>query len=743
MALTFSLSAALLAILVQRWVRDYMHVFERYSDPLKSARLRQYLYDGCEGWYMPIIAEAVPGLVHVSLFLFLVGLGDSVLNINTTVGLGTAIPIAIGGLFYIFTMFAPILNPQSPYRNSISGLVWWLMQRVYGRKYKDRTAPEKLKLVSSDMSKGQMQLAMEETKERKGRDECAIRWLVHNLKEDAEMESFAVAIPGSFNTKWGVEVWKTVSNVAEDEGKFPVGPGLSTVMNLPERIQSLVPTSQRPRIPRNPIGSFSRLARTRNANGSATITRAPHPASVLISIGGENVVRDLSRRIARLLETCSSPDLFSGKDQWRKRTRACVETTASLVCCTNTKLEWFGDIRKVLSDLGVVENTREHPETGSDQLFIVRWTCLSIVVLRSALDQESLREELEYAVTYLEDQASADVSSGERALNNAQEIDLDFWQVLQSIQDLGKASSWGVDLTPGQLREKLLSCESQISMLECISNKSKSSEELSLYLSAFANELDRATRNLVRQLPGVQFDESPFEIASFSGALDFFTAPVGPQLIFPRRHLRALCSLGTRLRDIVQGRNPEDSDSEFRETFHCLQIMEKVDWPTFSRCTIERQLARLQDLRDSGGFGVTIELFFVAHGHLFSTSASETESHHWLYVGTFKSITSDWEKYQDSHGTQQVLLGIVCDIAMRRPQRGDPSDIVIPSYIADMLLELLCKVLEGQTGLHVDDAVARLRTSLPSIYGERKKFVERVLEGITQSRGADSMPLPP
>jgi hypothetical protein len=85
MALAFSLSAALLAILVQQWVRDYMHVFQRYSDLQKSARMRQYLYEGSEGWYMPIAAEAVPGLLHVSLFLFFAGLADSTLNINTTI----------------------------------------------------------------------------------------------------------------------------------------------------------------------------------------------------------------------------------------------------------------------------------------------------------------------------------------------------------------------------------------------------------------------------------------------------------------------------------------------------------------------------------------------------------------------------------------------------------------------------------------------------------------------------------
>ncbi|KAI0277490.1 hypothetical protein BGY98DRAFT_918201, partial [Russula aff. rugulosa BPL654] len=117
MALIFSLTAALLAILVQQWVRDYMHVFQRYSDPLKSARLRQYLHEGSERWHMPRVADAIPGLLHISLFLFFAGLVDSLLHINTTVGLYAAIPIGIGVLLYIFTIFAPIIYPQSPYQS--------------------------------------------------------------------------------------------------------------------------------------------------------------------------------------------------------------------------------------------------------------------------------------------------------------------------------------------------------------------------------------------------------------------------------------------------------------------------------------------------------------------------------------------------------------------------------------------------------------------------------------------------
>src|SRR5216683_1688945 len=131
MALVFSLSAALLATLVRQWVRDYMHVFLRYSDPLKSARLRQYLYEGLEGWYMPVVVEAVPGLLQVSLFLFFVGLCDLVMNINTTIGVSTTIPIGVIGLFYVVTTIAPVKYPQSPYKNSFSALIWYLIQKLF------------------------------------------------------------------------------------------------------------------------------------------------------------------------------------------------------------------------------------------------------------------------------------------------------------------------------------------------------------------------------------------------------------------------------------------------------------------------------------------------------------------------------------------------------------------------------------------------------------------------------------
>jgi hypothetical protein len=427
MALVFSLSAALLAILVQQWVRDYMHVFQRYSDPLKSARLRQYLHEGSEGWYMPVVAEAVPGLLHVSLFLFLVGLCDFVLSINTTVGLSTTVPIAITGFLYIFTTFAPVIYPQSPYQNSFSGLIWYLIQKLGGRRFKDRGLDGTSRSVSLNMAEGQMQLAMEETEDRKGRDERAIRWLVSNMTEDAEMESFAMAVPGSFNSKWGLEVWKEVSNPIEDENR-----------------DSSPPT-----------------------NTTSLLSAPPPPRSHCHSIAQirEDVIHELSTRLVHLFETRKNRGLFSSDELWRKRTRACVETTAALVCCAGVELGQFGDMTRLLGDIGSDQKMRESSLVGKDQSFVMRWTCLSLVTIRPILESDGeLQFDARRALLRLEGKAGHDTSDEQR-IPNVIEI---FDQALKRLNELPSALIWGGNWTEKQVKEVLRNYESQIAALEHI-----------------------------------------------------------------------------------------------------------------------------------------------------------------------------------------------------------------------------------------------------------------------------------
>jgi hypothetical protein len=87
---------------------------------------------------MPMVAEAVPGCLHISLFLFSIGLADSLFNINTTVGISTIVPIGICCLLYILTIFLPIISPQSPYQNSFSGIIWFLFRKLHVWNYRDQ-----------------------------------------------------------------------------------------------------------------------------------------------------------------------------------------------------------------------------------------------------------------------------------------------------------------------------------------------------------------------------------------------------------------------------------------------------------------------------------------------------------------------------------------------------------------------------------------------------------------------------
>jgi hypothetical protein len=52
--------------------------------------------------------------------------------------------------------------------------------------------------------------AMKVTKSRMDRDVRAIQWLVDNINGSNEMQTFVLAIPGSFNRSGGRNVWKGV-----------------------------------------------------------------------------------------------------------------------------------------------------------------------------------------------------------------------------------------------------------------------------------------------------------------------------------------------------------------------------------------------------------------------------------------------------------------------------------------------------------------------------------------------------
>ncbi|KAH8984563.1 hypothetical protein EDB86DRAFT_2962613 [Lactarius hatsudake] len=152
---------------------------------------------------------------------------------------------------------------------------------------------------------------------------------------------------------------------------------------------------------------------------------------------------------------------------------------------------------------------------------------------------------------------------------------------------------------------------------------------------------------------------------------------------------------------------------------------------------MERQLWRLQDLRDGGGFGYWVELFFLMANPLTHIPLS-LDTHSALIVGTFKAITSNWRQHKHSIGTQHVILNLVCDLAIH--DRGLLSDIVLPRYITDELLVFLENMVEGQSGSHIDDAMKELddaikeKDDVPEWAIEIRLFRTKAVEVISRSR---------
>ena len=659
MALTFSLSAALLAILVQQWVRDYMHIFQRYSDPLKSARIRQYLYEGAEGWYMPIVVEVVPGLLHVSLFLFFVGLGDSTLNINTTIGLSTTVPIGICGLLYIFTTLAPVIYPQAPYQNTFSGFIWYAIQKSRGRRFKDRDG--EFKSVSTNMAQGQMQLSMEETKDRKDRDKRAIRWLLDNLTEDTEIESFVMSIPGSFNGEWSLEMWAEMS---ENDDMPVVARHSSRLRTIP-----------------NVIGLIPRRFRTRNASRSpqnAMIHRQAlhsdnihHPGTT--SIHERNTIHELCRRIAHLIDTCRNRDVFASDELSRRRAHACIEAMALLVCYADAELGWFGDILQTLGDIGSSEEMRNLSLAGREQTFVVSWTCLSIMAIRAIPRNNVLfKEHAKLAVASFGELRRSDCTD-RAAEKNAREVDETLWGAWERGMNLYRRISSTADT--------VRNIDGMQTFLESFDSETVNLKET----------INEVSHGITRHLPGVYFDFPDSSSEPFlQQTLELFSDPPKLRFISCRQPLNKYLDYLHRI-ERLQGNSP-NSKSELE------RAIKKVFWP---KNHLQRTLWSLQDLRDGGGLGFAVEVFLLTLKELLTTYTSQ-ECYSSLYIITLKAITSDRKRYKHSLGTQNILLDAIAS------EHSFLRAFNYPDYITDELWLLLGDMFEGQTGPHIDSAVQQL-----------------------------------
>ena len=230
MSLVLSLSAALGATLVQYWAREQLQSVQEYDHPLKRARVRQFLDEGAGKWHMDFVVHLVPALIHISLFVFFLGLAESLFNINVATATTTTILIGISALCYLFNIIAPIMDAQSPYQSPLSPMLWkFFFSKFSRRTYEDYSPGGK---INTDMKQGRMELAMSLFEDRKHRDVQAIKWIFGGLREDSELELLVRSIPESFKSNWGKAVLQAA--VTDVDGREGSGARCNNILTVPE-----------------------------------------------------------------------------------------------------------------------------------------------------------------------------------------------------------------------------------------------------------------------------------------------------------------------------------------------------------------------------------------------------------------------------------------------------------------------------------------------------------------------------
>jgi hypothetical protein len=215
-----------------------------------------------------------------------------------------------------------------------------------------------------------------------------------------------------------------------------------------------------------------------------------------------------SRSVRYLFETCDNHNYFTNEEERRRRMRACVEATASLICCTGFRMDWFGEVGKLVGDIGHIEKVNQSPTTLSDPLFVLRWSCLSLVTIQPILNSNRLQVLAEYAVSGLTRMQLDLGRPDEAALKSAQKIDECLRTGWELVEDLRRAfEPWEQKKTKQQVEEIPRTHVRQISELERIQVEADAMKDADRRISLYQDAMDDATHRMTRQLPGVSFDE--------------------------------------------------------------------------------------------------------------------------------------------------------------------------------------------------------------------------------------------
>jgi hypothetical protein len=142
LSVLISLTCAMWATFIQKWARRYIRITQpsRYS-PHKRARLRAFFFDGVDKWHVSWAIEALPTLLHISLFLFFIGTLIYLFTTNLIVFGNVVWWVVLSMVAYLTITLLPIFRPDSPYYAPLSSPIWYLYVTIRYTAFKVLSSP--------------------------------------------------------------------------------------------------------------------------------------------------------------------------------------------------------------------------------------------------------------------------------------------------------------------------------------------------------------------------------------------------------------------------------------------------------------------------------------------------------------------------------------------------------------------------------------------------------------------------
>ena len=218
LSLVISLTCALLATLLQQWTRRYLKITQSRYAPHKRARIRAFFSEGVAKCLLPWAVDALPNLLHISLFLFFAGLVVFLCNVNLTIFKLVLSWVGLCAALYGCITCMPIFRHDSPYYTPLSLPAWhivtgirflfyqfvrWSWHKfnpgscVIYHRYIELESSYRKSLVRG-MQKTAEETALNSPSEI---DTRAFMWTFDCLDEDHELESFFSGLPGFRSSK--------------------------------------------------------------------------------------------------------------------------------------------------------------------------------------------------------------------------------------------------------------------------------------------------------------------------------------------------------------------------------------------------------------------------------------------------------------------------------------------------------------------------------------------------------------